>query len=157
MKLLVRVLALTSLMAALSACTTAPKDSAAGEREPADIRGANYFKGTFDCADRQNGLASNFTFGAAIASFSLKGEAVQLSCDNARSASPQLQALFRNEYKQFGDFCMGHSKKGQVVTGTSNSMGAVQMTAILLDQTGKPTAKALLNCESAKSTAPGGW
>lgn len=142
------------IFSTLAACTQAPKQN--DERTPSNMGGVDYFRGTFTCADLAKGLESTFTFRESTANFVLKGESIALDCSPAGEADPQAAELFRNQYKQFADICTGKSKKGQVYTATSNSMGAVQMTAFLVAN-GKEPVKALLNCKSSVKKSEDGW
>jgi hypothetical protein len=131
-------------------------DGPTDNRAPADIGGANYNIGTYSCADSESGLEATFTFGESTGSLIAKGESVALNCTPARQASSELAAHFKNEYKAFADLCSGRSKKGNILVGSSNSMGIVQLTAFLLDPSGNQLAKSVLNCSTAKK-ANSGW
>ncbi len=139
--------------AGLAGCAqSAVKDEA---RQPANMGGSNYNQGTFACADPENQLAATFTFGESTASFTLRGESVALECEPANGADLKMQSLFKKEYKSFADICSGRSSKGQVVAGTSNAMGNVQMTAFLVAK--DATKRALLNCQSAQKPDANHW
>jgi hypothetical protein len=110
-----------------------------------------YNRGSFACVDAQGELEGHFTFGAAQANLVIKGQPVALECGSARNAAPEEVAVFRGQYFKPVDVCVGQSAKGNVVIATSNSMGNVQINAVLLGSRGERLAAATLNCESETS------
>lgn len=110
-----------------------------------------YNRGSYACADRSGELEGQFTFGAEQANLVIKGQPVSLSCIAARSADVELLAVFKGQYIRPVEICTGQSAKGNVIVATSNSMGNVQMTAVLLNPRGERLAAATLNCNSATS------
>ena len=144
----------TSIIIVLSGCSTGEKKT--DERAPANMGGANYNIGTYACSDSDSGLESTFTFGQRSATMTVKGEPVELECNPSSSSDGDSRSLFKNEFKQIVDICSGVSKKGRIVAGTSNSMGAVEMTAFLRDSAGTVKAKSILNCRPSK-TKESGW
>lgn len=111
-----------------------------------------YNRGSFACADRQGELEGTFTFGAAQANLVIKGQPVALECVSARNAATEEIAVFRDLYIKPIEICVGQSAKGNVIVATTNAMGNVQMTAVLIGSRGERIASATLNCESQTSS-----
>ena len=111
--------------------------------------------GSYSCTDRQGELNAVFSFGAPQAQVQIKGNSVPLTCTNAAYANSQDVSLFKDQYIRPLDICIGKTAKGDVVLATSNSMGSVQMYAVLLNSAGQKVATATLNCESVSTGS--GW
>jgi len=123
--------------------------------------GVNYNIGSFECSDQDGNLKSTFTFpkrnqpmeDATLAV--REQEPLSLPCRNAEEASDYM-FLFKDSFRQISHICSNviDTKGTEAVLGISNSMGAVQITAIKVDGAGRSTST-LLNCKGVASKTDG--
>lgn len=125
----------------------------------ADLGGNMLSQGTYECADTAGELSGGFTFNSSKVSLTIKGEQIQLICNN-QLASAELETRFflAQNYARSVDVCTGQYKNGKVVIGTSQGMGNVVMHAFLLEGHFKIKAKTQLNCKQEPFKPSGsGW